>query len=98
LEGGSEFFEFVLDFFEGGGAEGGGDLHQGEDGVGGSDLGELGEDGLSLLFVGLECGELFDDEFECSDDFGGLALSSGEFIGVLCSGFSQVDFSLVEDV
>jgi hypothetical protein len=38
-------------------------LHKGEDGVGRSDLGEFGEDGFGLFFMGLEGGELFNDEF-----------------------------------
>jgi hypothetical protein len=98
LEGRSEFFEFSLYFFEGSWAEGGGNLHKGEDGVGVSDLGEFGEDGFSLGFMGLEGVELFNDQFQSSDDFGGLSLSLGKVIRILCSGVSEVDFSLVEDV
>lgn len=69
LEGGSEFLEFAFNFFEGSGAEGGGNLHKGQNGVGVSDLGEFGEDGIGLFLMGLEGGELFDDQFQSSYDF-----------------------------
>lgn len=97
------FFEVVFEVFEDAGdlgegfsVEAGGDLGEGEDGVGSTDLFELGEDG-EVGGSGGDVGEFFEDHFEGTDNFFSLGGSGGIGEGVGFTFFSEGDFSVVED-
>lgn len=97
FEGVSEVFHLVHDVLEGFLGEGRGDLDEGGDGVGTSDLGELDEGGfgVGLCADGLE---LLDDQFEGTNNLHRLSLSGLKVGSVLFSGVSQVNLSGVEDL
>jgi len=97
FEGVSEVFHLVHDVFEGFLGEGRGDLDEGGDGVGTSDLGELDEGGFGIR-LGADGLELLDDQFEGTDNLHRLSLSGLKVGSVLFSGVSQIDLSGVEDL
>lgn len=68
FEGVSEVFHLGDNVVEGFLGEGGGDLDEGGDGVGSTDLSEFDEGSFSIGF-GVDGLELFDDQFEGTNDF-----------------------------
>jgi hypothetical protein len=93
----SNFSELVDDVLELFGREGGGDLHEGEDGVALSDLVQLGEGGEDLG-VGLDGAELADDDVNGLDDLLGFVIESLEVFSVLLSLLGEFGLLFVEDV
>jgi hypothetical protein len=93
----SNFSELVDDVLELFGREGGGDLHEGEDGVALSDLVQLGEGGEDLG-VGLDGAELADDDIDGINDLGGFVVEFLEVLGVFLSLLGEFGFLFVEDV
>lgn len=98
LDGSVELLHLVDDAGEGLLGESRGDLDEGEDGVGGSDLGQLGEDEAVVVGVWVDGGQLLDDQFQGSQDFWGFLLSSGELSGISSSGAIQFVISGVQDL
>lgn len=90
----TELSDDVVELFSG---EGGGDLHKGEDGVGGTDLVELGQGGEDFL-IGLDGSELLDDDFDGINDTFGFDFESLEGFSIVGSLFSEFSLLLVEDV
>jgi len=89
-------FEGTGDLVEGFSGETGGNLSEGEDWVGFSNLFELSEDGSVGGFWG-NTGEFFEDEVEGTDNFFSLGGSGGIGEGVSFSFSSKGDFSVIED-
>lgn len=97
LEGNVDFSELADDVVELFSGEGGSNLHEGEDGVGVTDLVELGEGSKDFL-VWLDGAELGDDDFNSIDDSFSLNFELLEFLSILSSLFSEISFLFVEDV
>jgi len=93
-----ELLHLVDDVGEGLLGEGRGDLDEGEDWVGGSNLGQLSKDKAVIVGVWGDSGQLLNDQFQSSQDFWGLLLSSGELSGISSSGGIQFVLSGVQDL
>lgn len=97
LDGGVDFGELSHDVVELFSGEGGSNLHEGEDGVGVSDLVQLGKGGEDLL-VWLDGAELANDDLNGIDDSFGFNFVDLEVFSVVGSLLSEVSLLLVEDV
>lgn len=97
LDGSVELLHLVDNAGEGFLGESGGNLDEGEDWVGGTDLGQFSKDEAVIVGVWGDGGQLLNDQFQGSQNFWGFLLSSGEFSGISSSGGIQFVLSGVQD-
>jgi hypothetical protein len=93
----SDFTELADDVVELFSGESGGNLHEGEDGVGLADFVELGEGGKDFS-VGLDGAEFADDDIDGINDLGGFVVEFLEFLSILGSLLSEFSLLFVEDI